>query len=167
MIWSLLVFLAQVKVGGVEFLPKNVIFPSSDERSRATAEGSLSGGCRWQLQTETRIGQTTDTRDCLVYFYRTTVSLAKRCGGTESPEVPAVPLGASERTVLAGRSCPNAIFTPQLEAKILSVGLNSDGKRQEIVQQPDGTRIVVLTEPNAVTIAIAYPDATVDTLAAK
>jgi len=122
--------MAQVKVAGVEFLPKNVIFPSSDERSRATAEGPLSAGCTWSLRTETRVGQTNDPKDCVVYYYRTNVVLAKKCGQTGGEEIPPAAITSSERTMLAGRSCPGSVFTPGMDARILSVDTNADGRGQ-------------------------------------
>jgi hypothetical protein len=164
---SATIALAQVKVAGVEFLPKNVIFLSSDERSRATAEGSLSAGCNWSLRTETRIGQTNDPKDCIVYYYRTTVALTKKCGQTGREEAVPTAMTSSERTMLAGRSCPGSVFTPATDARILSVGTNADGRRQEIVVQPDNTRVVILTERAAVTVTVVYPDGTVDTMVQK
>lgn len=166
MVVALILLLLQVKVAGVEFLPKNVIFPSPDERSRSTAEGALSAGCKWALRTETRVGQNNDARECVIYFYRTTVSLSKRCGERTDEAAP-LAQSATERTMIAGQSCPGSTFTPRFEAKILSVGTNSDGRRQEIVLQPDGTRVVILTEFSAVTVNVSFPDGTADTLAFK
>ncbi len=165
--WILLLpLLAQIKVGGVEFLPKNTIFASADERSIATGSGTLPDGCRWELSVVTSVGQAMQEQpakppvdDCVAFYYRTVATLTRSCSDPQTPES-----STSERTTFGGRDCPSAAWRPNYESRILSTGRNADGRRQEIVLQPDGTRVTVQTTPPGVDIILAYPDGSQDVL---
>ena len=165
--WILsLLLLAQMKVGGVEFLPKNTIFASADERSIAMGSGTLPDGCRWELSVVTSVGQAMQQQpsvapvdDCVAFYYRTVATLTRACPDPMRPEST-----SSERTTFGGRDCPGADYRPNAESRILSTGRNADGRRQEIVLQPDGTRVTVQTTPPGVDIILAYPDGSQDVL---
>ena len=148
--------LAQLRVGTSEFLPEDLVFSVVDEASRAAGEGKLADGCRWVLRTETAIGQH-PLGKCSAYYYRTSVLLTKIC----SEPAPSA-TQRTERIVLAGMSCPNVPFTLKTEARILSMGTNADGKLQEVLLQPDGTRITLLSGPESVHVTVAFSDGTSD-----
>ncbi|MGH9456702.1 MAG: hypothetical protein ACRD2J_03570, partial [Thermoanaerobaculia bacterium] len=132
---------AQMRVGGSEFLAKDLVFTVLDDASRATGSGKLADGCAWTLALETAIAQRPH-EECVSYYYRTTVTLSKACPEPKEPSTQ-----RSERTVLAGMSCPKKEFTPETEGKILSLGTNANGSRQEVLVQPDGTRVTVVSSP--------------------
>ena len=150
--------IAQVTVGGATLIPKELLFSVLDDRSRASGEGVLPGECKWTFLAETATAQSPQ-EECTAYFYRTTVTLARSCPHPKRPQSE-----RSDRTVLAGRSCPSKSFEPQTAAKILSTGTNSDGKRQEIVVMPDGTRITIAWSPQDTRVHLRYPDGSADVL---
>ncbi|HEY0787433.1 MAG TPA: hypothetical protein VGE86_02230 [Thermoanaerobaculia bacterium] len=150
------VLLAQLRVGTSQFLPKNLVFSVVDDASRAVGEGKLADGCRWVLQSETAIGQHPQGK-CSAFYYRTSVLLTKQCPDPLAPSTQ-----RSERIILAGTGCPDAPFTPKTEARIISMGTNADGKLQEVLLQPDGTRITLLSGADGVRVTIAFPDGTGD-----
>jgi hypothetical protein len=148
--------LAQLRVGQSEFLPEDLVFSVVDDASRAVGEGKLADGCRWVLRTETAVGQH-PLGKCSAFYYRTSIALTKICSepATSSTQ-------RSERIVLAGMSCPNTPFTPKTEARILGMGTNADGNLQEVLLQPDGTRITLLSGPESVHVTVAFSDGTRD-----
>jgi hypothetical protein len=151
-----------LKVGGVEFVPKDVIFGAVESKSRATADGSLPGECKWELVSETRIGKQEDGDGCLRYFYKTTVTLTQTCPAPNDK-----PSGvSSERITAHGPFCPKQakVPPPNVESHALSSGTTADGKHQDIVVQPDGTRITLVYDAAGVTVTIGYPDGSADTL---
>jgi len=48
---------AGVKVAGMEFVPKDLIFAAAEPKSQATAEGTLPDNCKWTFSSETRVGK--------------------------------------------------------------------------------------------------------------
>src|SRR6266704_2572231 len=92
-----------VKVAGVEFVPKDVIFAAVESKSRATADGPLPNECKWEFVSETRIGKQEDGQGCVRYFYKTTVTLAQTCPAPNDK-----PAGVgSERITAQGPFCPD------------------------------------------------------------
>ncbi len=153
---------AGVKVAGVEFVPKDLIFAAVEPKSRATAEGPLPAECKWELLSETRIGKQEDGQGCVRYFYKTTVSLTQTC-----PAPHEKPAGVgSDRITSQGPFCPDhgKVSPPSVETRALSSGTTADGKHQEIVLQADGTRITLIYDSASVMVVIGYPDGSGDTL---
>jgi hypothetical protein len=105
---------------------------------------------------ETAVGQHPQEK-CSAFYYRTSVVLSKICPDPLAPSTQ-----RTERIVLAGIGCPDSPFTPRTEARILSMGTNADGKGQEVLLQPDGTRITLLSGPEAVHVTVGFPDGTGD-----
>jgi hypothetical protein len=158
---------AGVKVAGAEFVPKDLIFAAPEARSRATAEGPRPNECKWTFVSETRIGKREDPqgKDCVRYYYKTTVTLEQTCPASNEKTGDVSRL--SERITSAGPVCPDAsgkVATPHTEARVLSSGTTPDGKHQDIVTQPDGTRITLLYDATSVVAVAVYPDGTADTL---
>jgi hypothetical protein len=151
-----------VKVAGVEFVPKDLIFAAVEPKSRATADGTLPAECKWEFISETRVGKQEDGQGCVRYFYKTTVSLAQSCPAPH--EKPAS--SASDRITSQGPFCPDhgKVAPPNVESKALSSGTTSDRKHQEIVLQADGTRITLIYDGVSVLAVIGYPDGSGDTL---
>ena len=153
---------AGVKINGAEFVPKDLIFATAEPRSRAAADGPLPNECSWGFTSETRVGRREDEKGCVRYYYQTTIRLAETC-----PE-PAKPQShSSERITSAGPFCPDTsgkVQPPNADARVLSSGTTSDGKHQDIVLQPDGTRIIIVSDDASVIVNIAYPDASGDSL---
>lgn len=161
---ALLLILFGVKVGGVEFAPKDLIFAAAEPRSRATADGELGDQCKWTFLAETRVAKREDDHACVHYYYKTYVELVQSC---PSPNEKTVVRSAERITSPGGLQCPDAsgkIASPQLEAKVLSTGTTADGKHQDIVAQPDGTRITLLYDGASVTCSIGFPDGSADFL---
>ncbi len=151
-----------VKVAGVEFVPKDLIFAAVESRSRATAEGTLPSECKWDFISETRVGKQEDGQGCVRYFYKTTVALTQTC-----PAPHEKPAGASsDRITSQGPFCPDhgKVPPPNVETKALSSGTTSDKKHQEVVLQPDGTRITLIYDSASVMAIIGFPDGSGDTL---
>ncbi len=152
-----------VKVAGVEFVPKDLIFAAVEPKSRATAEGPLPAQCKWDFVSETRVGKQEDGQGCVRYFYKTTVSISQTC-----PAPHEKPKGvASERITSQGPFCPDRagkVQPPNVESRALSSGTTAEGKHQEIVLQPDGTRVTLIYDDASVIAAIGYPDGSGDTL---
>ena len=153
---------AGVKVNGTEFVPKDLIFSAADPRSRATAEGPLPNECSWNFTSETKIGRREDDKGCVRYFYQTVVRLAQNCPEPAKPQE-----HSSERVTATGPFCPDSsgkVQQPNADAHVLSSGTTSDGKHQDIVQQPDGTRIVIVSDDASVVVTVVYPDGSGDGL---
>jgi hypothetical protein len=148
--------LAQLRVGDADFLPKNLLFTVVDEASRVTAEGKLAGECTWSLQTETSVGQIPKDK-CAAFYYRTVILLKKSC-----PDPAPSSTQRTERILYAGTACPEKPFVPESEAKVLSMGTNSDGKRHEVFEQPDGTRVTLVAGPTGAIVTVKYPDGSTD-----
>jgi hypothetical protein len=159
-----LILLAVVKIAGVEFVPKDLTFAAAEPRSRATADGALPNECKWNFSSETRIGKREDSQSCMRYFYKTSVTLAQSCS---APNDKTPVTGRSERITADGPYCPDAsgkVSPPKTEARALSSGTTAEGKQQDIILQPDGARITLLSDAAGVTAVIIYPDGTADTL---
>src|SRR5262245_64030899 len=92
-----------VKVAGVEFVPKDLIFAAVEPKSRATADGPLPSECKWEFASETRIAKQEDGQGCVKYFYKTSVSLNQTC---PAPNEKAVRV-SSERITAQGPFCPD------------------------------------------------------------
>jgi hypothetical protein len=156
---------AQVKVGGREVVPEGLIFADADAKSRIVAEGELSDGCGWVLSVETKFAEEREAGDCLLDYRRTTVTLAKKCAAPAQPEVT-----TSERVTTAPRArCPESsgdVPPLRIDSKTISFGRVPDGQWQAIVEQPDGTRLVLAWNAAAVRLVIRYPDGTSDTVTA-
>lgn len=152
-----------VKIAGVEFVPKDLIFAAVEPKSRATADGPLLAQCKWEFASETRIGKQEDGQGCVRYFYKTTVSVSQRCPAPlEKPKHI-----TSERITSQGPFCPDRagkVQPPNVESRALSSGRNAEGKHQEIVLQPDGTRITLIYDDSSVIAGIVYPDGSGDIL---
>lgn len=152
-----------VKIAGVEFVPKDLIFAAVEPKSRATADGPLPAQCKWEFVSETRIGKQEDGQGCVRYFYKTTVSVSQSCSAPlEKPKYI-----TSERITSQGPFCPDRagkVQPPNIESRALSSGRNAEGKNQEIVLQPDGTRITLIYDDASVIAGIVYPDGSGDTL---
>lgn len=158
--------LAGVKVAGVDFVPKDLIFAAPEARSRATAEGPRPNECKWSFVSETRIGKREDAKECVRYYYKTTVTLEQRCPAPNDKSTNV--LRRSERITSTGPFCPDnsgRVPPPNMEARVISSGTTTDGKHQEIVLQPDGTRITLLYDDQKMQAVATYPDGTADTLA--
>ena len=154
---------AGVKVAGVEFVPKDLIFAAVEPKSRATAEGPLPQECKWDFVSETRIGKQEDGQGCVRYFYKTTVALSQNCPAPHEKPVNVT----SDRITSQGPFCPDRggkVQPPNVESHALSSGTNAEGKHQETVLQPDGTRITLIWDAAGVIAAIGYPDGSGDTL---
>ena len=153
---------AGVKINGSEFVPKDLIFAAAEPRSRATAEGPLPNECSWTFTSETRIGRREDEKGCVRYYYQTIVRLAQSCPEPAKPQE-----RSSERITATAPLCPDGsgkVTPPNVEAHVLSSGTTADGKHQDIVQQPDGTRIVIVSDDASVFVTVAYPDGSGDGL---
>jgi hypothetical protein len=155
---------AAIKVGGAEFVPKDVVFSPADARSRATGDGNLPDRCKWELSTETRVGQKSDDRNCASYFYRTRVVLSSTC---PPPAKQDLEPRATERITKQGPFCPDGgakVPLPALDAHAVSTGRTPEGKQQDILSQPDGTRITITSDASSVQVVVVYPDGTADVL---
>jgi hypothetical protein len=151
-----------VKVGGREFIPKGLIFPDADPKSRVAGEGELSDGCRWVLVAETRVADQRAEDDCRRYYYRTHVVLQKKCAPPAEPEE-----AHSERVTTTGPHCPDnsgSVADPKIDSRAISAGLTPDGRFQDIIQQPDGTRLTITHDDSGARVALRYPDGTTDAL---
>lgn len=161
--YLLAVVFLSVKIGGSEFVPKELIFAAPDPRSMATADGKLPDECKWEYQSETRVARRDDEKNCVRYYYKTTIRLTQVCArATEQAKTV-----SSERITSTGPHCPDShgrVPPPKLEARALSSGKTSDGRRQEIVLQPDGTRIVITYTEAVVSVGVTYPDGSADAL---
>jgi hypothetical protein len=158
---------SQVRVGGREFIPKDLIFADADPKSRVSGESDLADGCKWILSVDTRAAAQHLEDDCRRYYYRTRVTLEKECPPPAEKEQ-----STSERVTYTGPHCRNAageLPPPRVESRAISSGRTPDGRNQEIIQQPDGTRLTFTHDRSGAQIAIRYPDTTTDllTVAAK
>lgn len=161
---AMTILLASVKIAGVEFVPKDLTFAAAEPRSRATADGSLPNECKWNFTSETRIGKREDGQGCVRYYYKTSVVLAHSC---PAPNDKNPVIHTSDRITADGPYCPDSggkIAPPRTEAKALSSGRTAEGKQQDIVLQPDGTRITLVYDETGAMTVIVYPDGTADTL---
>ena len=162
MVVLLISLLFGIKVAGVEFVPKDLIFAPVEPKSRATADGALPGECKWDFVSETRVAKQEDGQGCIRYYYKTTVSLTQACPAPNDK-----PVGASsDRITAQGPFCPDhgKVQPPNTDSKALSSGTTADGKHHDIVVQPDGTRVELIYDDNGVLAAIAYPDGSGDAL---
>ncbi|HUP50085.1 MAG TPA: hypothetical protein VNA04_14970 [Thermoanaerobaculia bacterium] len=154
---------AGVKVAGAEFVPKDLIFAAADSKSQASAEGSLPKECQWTFLAQTRIGRQEDSQRCVRFYYKTTVTLVQSCPAKDAPAVRRL----AERITATSNRCPDAsgrLVGPESETRAISSGTTVDGKQQDIVRQPDGTRITLSYDATAVAITAAFPDGTTDVL---
>jgi hypothetical protein len=154
--------LASVKVAGVEFVPKDLIFAAAEPKSRATDDGPLPNECKWNFSSETRIAKREDSQNCVRYYYKTSVVLEKSCPAPNDKN--ATVTRSSERITSSGPHCPDGsgkVAPPQIEARVLSSGTTAEGKHQDVVTQPDGTRITLLFDGSGVLTVVIYPDGTV------
>jgi hypothetical protein len=159
--------LAGVKIAGVDFVPKDLIFAAAEPKSRATADGSLPNECKWDFSSETRIAKREEpqSQGCVRYYYKTTILLTQTCPAPNDKLTTVV--RSSERITSAGPFCPDSagkVAPPQTEAKVLSSGTTAEGKHQDILTQPDGTRITLLYDDAVIVTVVVYPDGTADTL---
>jgi hypothetical protein len=162
-----LALLAGVKIAGVDFVPKDLIFAAAEPKSRATADGSLPNECKWDFSSDTRIAKRDDPQGqgCVRYYYKTTVTLVQTCPAPNDKVTTVI--RSSERITSAGPFCPDSsgkVAPPHTEARVLSSGTTAEGKHQDILTQPDGTRITLLYDDSAVVAVVIYPDGTGDTL---
>lgn len=159
--------LAGVKIAGVDFVPKDLIFAAPEAKSRATADGPLPNACKWNFTSETRIAKREDPQGqgCVRYYYKTTVTLEQTCAAPNDKTTAIT--RSSERITSAGPFCPDSsgkVTPPQNEAHVLSSGTTAEGKHQDILTQPDGTRITLLYDDAGALGVVVYPDGTADTL---
>lgn len=147
---------AQLRIGDTDFLPKNILFTVLDDASRVAGEGKIVGECSWTLSAETSVGQVPEKK-CAAFYYRTVVLLRKNCPDPVPPSIQ-----RTERTVFAGTGCGEEPFTPKTEARVLSMGTNSDRKRYEVVEMPDGTRITILSGETGAQATVRFPDGSTD-----
>jgi len=85
---ELLLLVAGIRVAGVEFAPKDLIFAAAETRSRAVADGPLPDGCKWSFTAETRVAKRDDDKGCVRYFYKTTVVLEQSCPAPNPSSTP-------------------------------------------------------------------------------
>ena len=159
----LLVLLLGIRVAGVEFAPKDLIFAAPEPRSRAVADGSLSDGCKWTFIAETRVAKRDDEKSCVRYFYKTTVMLEQSCPAPSEKKVTRL----AERVTASSSQCPDSSGKqqpPQIDAKVLSSGITAEGKHQDIVVQPDGTRITLTYDENGANCVVNFADGSTDVL---
>ena len=157
--------LAGVKVAGVEFVPKDLIFAAAEPKSRANADGPLPNECKWNYTSETRIARREDSQGCIRYYYKTSVTLEQACPPPNDKTTAVTRF--SERITSAGPYCPDGsgkIAPPQTEARVLSSGTTAEGKHQDILTQPDGSRITLLYDDASALAVVIYPDGTADGL---
>ena len=57
--------IAGVKIAGVEFVPKDLIFAAPESKGRATADGDLPDQCKWSFTSETRLGRREEPQGCV------------------------------------------------------------------------------------------------------
>jgi hypothetical protein len=158
-----LLILLGIKVAGVEFVPKDLIFAAAESKSRATADGPLPNECKWTYVSETRIAKREDDKGCVRYYYKTTVELDQSCPAPNDKQ----PSHSAERITSTAAQCADSsgkFPPPQTEAKVLSSGTTADGKHQDIVLQPDGTRVTLLYDDTVVYVTAVFPDGTADAL---
>jgi hypothetical protein len=158
---------AGVKVAGIDFVPKDLIFAAPEVKSNATADGPLPNECKWNLVGETRIARREDAqgKECIRYYYKTRVTLEQTCPAPNDKSTTITRL--SERITSTGPFCPDAagkVAPPHIEAHVLSSGTTPEEKHQDIVTYPDGTRITLLYDAAGVLVVAIYPDGTADTL---
>lgn len=152
-----------VKIAGVEFVPKDLVFAVAEAKSRAVAEGPLPDECKWSFTTETRIGRREEAQGCIRFYYRTTVTLVELCAAKDTPQK----RRSAERITATEPRCPDSggrITPPSVDARSISSGVTVDGRAQEIVLQPDGTRVILSYDPSSVSITAVFPDGTADVL---
>lgn len=154
---------AGIKVAGVEFIPSDLIFAAADPHSRATADGQFADGCKWMYISQTRVAKKEDDKGCVRYFYKTTVTLEQNCAAPNEKLV----TKRGERVTSTGPHCADGggkIPPPVIEARVLSSGDMPDGKHQDIVLQPDGTRITLQYDAKTIIVTAGFPDGTADSL---
>ncbi len=157
---------AGVKVAGVEFVPKDLVFADVDPRNQATADGPLPNDCKWNFSSATQIGRVDEGQGlrCVLYYYKTTVALQQTCSAPNQKENAG---RSSERITSDGPYCPDAsgkVTPPKSDTHVISSGKTAEGKHQDILTQPDGTRITLLYDDKGVMVTIVYIDGTADML---
>src|SRR5512140_2222605 len=93
-----------VKIAGVEFVPKDLIFAAPEAKSRASAEGPLADECKWSFTSETRIGRREELQTCIRFYYKTTVTLTQSCPPPKEEGV----VRSSDRITTIDPRCPEA-----------------------------------------------------------
>lgn len=151
-----------VKVGGEPIFPSELVFIDADPKSQAHGEGTLANGCKWEVDTITRFAAHHSVSSCVRYFYRTTITLTKKC------PAPNRPLSVtSERITATGPHCAGddgEIPSPRIEARSISSGRTPGERSQNIVEQPDGSRVIISWSDDTVDVRVTYPDRTTDIL---
>ncbi|HLJ77150.1 MAG TPA: hypothetical protein VKT75_07040 [Acidobacteriaceae bacterium] len=74
---------------------------------------------------------------------------------------------SSERITSDGPYCPDTtgkVTPPKSDTHVISSGTTADGKHQDILTQPDGTRITLLYDEKGVVVTVVYGDGTSDLL---
>ncbi len=154
---------AGVKVGGSEFVPKDLIFASADSTSQAGAEGTLPNDCKWTFLAETRIGRRENAQRCVRFYFKTSVVLTQSCPAKEATPVRRY----AERITATDERCPDGsgrLNAPSADTKVMSSGTTVDGRRQEILRQADGTRVNLSYDEKTVVATVSFPDGTSDVL---
>lgn len=156
------ILLAGIKIGGDSFVPRNVIFGRPTEASTVSGEGTLGKECGWETLITTELGESVDARGCVRYYYRTSATLTRKCASAEKPDTI-----KSMRITPTPRFCPDGktkVPAPKTESRPISSGLTPAGKQQEIIEQPDGTKLTILSDETSVTVRVIYTDGTTDSL---
>lgn len=155
--------LSSVKIAGVEFVPKDLVFADAEPKSRVTAEGPLSNQCKWTFIADTRIGRHAEGQECVRFYFRSAATLSQECPSPNEQHLDK----SCERITATDVRCPDSngkITAPSTDARALSSGNTSDGKHQDVVLLPDGTRIVLISDDEMATAALAFPDGSTDVL---
>ena len=157
---------AGVKVAGVDFVPKDLVFAAAEPKSQATAEGPLPNGCKWNFTSETRIGRVEEGQGlrCIRYYYKTTITLQQSCS---APNDQTNIIRKSERITSEGPFCPDSsgkVAAPKTDTHVISSGTTAEEKQQDILTQPDCTRITMLYDDKGVVVTAVYTDGTGDVL---
>ena len=151
-----------IKIAGETMFPSELVFMDPDPRSQAHAEGTLGDGCEWELDTVTRTAPHHTAHGCVEYFYKTTVTMTRKCAAPRRPQQV-----VSERMTKSGRMCATE-NRPLPEPKSVTLAVSSgripDGRFQDIVEQPDGSRVTINWSPSTVDVRVVYPDKTIDIL---
>lgn len=153
---------AAIKIGGTDAIPEG--FTGPHRHSEVTDRGNLPNDCHWDLKTGTSTAttQTATDANCIYHHYRTTVKLVKVCDDLQTT------IGECSRVTVTGPHCgdPNAdppvpIPQPKTEAKPISNGQIQDGRYKQVFEQPDGTRVTVISlDAMSVQVTVEYPDGT-------
>lgn len=157
------IVLAGIKIAGVEFVPKDLIFADPEPKSRVTAEGSLPKQCSWSFVAESRLGRHSESQDCVRFFFKSSAMLSEECPAPNEERSQK----SCDHIVATDSKCPDSggkVTPPPVDAKALSSGTMSDGKHQDVALLPDGTRIVLTYDGETVVAVLAFPDGSGDML---